>query len=158
MELLQTIRLSDLEDVLTCLEQAAWDSNSNTLVISSKGYDSSYPFAAGLIGFKLNSTCQLTPAWSNNAVPDCPRETKYEEFPFTNTVIAGPAGKRVAFFGTGPCNTLVAVSISTGAVLWSAALDGKGAVFGTPTVINGTVLVGGWDYGHAGHSMYAFRL
>ena len=163
MAVVQIIQFADPTGDGVCVSMGAWDPDSGIFVMTSARDLAAGPYTRGALGFSLTASCQLQLQWNtfigiNN--------DQYAG-PFTSPVIAGPIGKRVAFFGTGISNTVHAVAVKNGRLLWNATLDGlslasgsgTASVFASPTVINGTLLIGGWDYyGDSGHKLYAFRI
>ena len=143
------------------ISSPAWDPVTSTLLVSSPRDLASglgpVSFSHGLVGFRLDASCNLNKVWNTVVGQSNDGNGNYVYSP---PVIVGPPGQRVAFVATGFWNSVHAIRVGDGALLWSATLDGgsSAAVFGAPSVANGTVLLGGWDYGTQGHALYAFRL
>jgi len=158
LQVLQTFQMMTPTSDGQFISSPAWDPDSSMLIVSlPRDLESTLSFIHGVVGFKLQSDCSLSEVW--NTVIGASNDGN-GNYVFSPPVIVGPAGKRVAFVGTGFWNSLHAVSVLEGKLLWSVTLDGytnSAGVFGAATVINGTVLVGGWDYGTSGRNLYAFR-
>jgi len=158
LQVLQTFQMMTPTSNGQFVSSPAWDPDSSMLIVSlPRDLQYTLSFIHGVVGFKLRSDCSLIKVW-NTAVGQS--NSGDGNYVFSPPVIAGPVGKRVVFVGTGFWNSLHALSLLDGTLLWSVNLDGyasSAAVFGAATVVNGTVLVGGWDYGTTGRILYAFR-
>lgn len=124
MQVVQTIQLSDpTQD--RYIYQAAWDSDSNMLIVPTDlGYKN---ISKGLVGYKLNSACQLVQVW--NTVFD---------FPSSPTIV-GPVGSRVVV-ATGS-SIMYILDIRTGAILMHKYGPGGMASVSAPVVVDDLILV-----------------
>jgi hypothetical protein len=119
----------------------AWSEKTQLLYIGNSSDSDIEETKHGLVAYSVDENCQLTLAWQNTV--------GLTDISVSPPTVAG----RVVYYGDGPGNTLRAFNARNGTLLWTSGSTIQGPIYGAPTVVNGKVFVGSWDY-----KLYAFGL
>ena len=107
----------------------AWSAGARTLFVAN---NTSGDLPHGLDALRLTEACTLAPLWSADAGPD-------------PAVLSPPVtANGVVYLATGFGREVWAFDAAGGRPLWTSPRL-PGAVYGAPAVVNGRLLVAGWD-------------
>ncbi len=117
----------------------AWSPVTNMLYIGNSSDSGDGAYSHGMVALQAGSGCTLVPAWQQSVGPNV-------------SVVSPPVvANGVVYYGDGSGNQLFAFDAATGTQLWNSGNTITGPIYSAPTVVNGKLYAGSWDY-----HIYAF--
>jgi outer membrane protein assembly factor BamB len=133
----QTIALQGFE----LIGSVAYSASTDMVYVATTRDSPDEAYVGGMHAFQVQADCTLALKWQT-AVP----------FTFSQTTSTPIVANNVVYFGSGAGSVLYAFNATTGQQLWTSGNTISGGIYAEPIVVNGTVLVGGWDA-----KLHAFR-